>query len=106
MNPITKVSQITYTDLANYIRLYEITTDDQNMLTNALGVAKAYIENYTGLTESQLDDYQDLVQVVFVLVQDMYDTRSLYVEKSNLNNMVETILGMHSINLLPTALEE
>lgn len=105
MNTITKVSQITYTDLANYIRLYEITTDDQNMLTNALGVAKAYIENYTGLTESQLDDYQDLVQVVFVLVQDMYDTRSLYVEKSNLNNMVETILGMHSINLLPTAEE-
>lgn len=106
MNNITKVSQITYSDLADYIRLYEITTDDQAMLTNALGVAKAYIENYTGLSEAELDNYQDFVHVVFVLVQDMYDTRSLYVEKSNLNNMVETILGMHSINLLPTALEE
>lgn len=106
MNAITKVSQITYSDLADYIRLYEITTDEQNMLTNALGVAKAYIENYTGLSEAELDNYPEFVQVVFVLVQDMYDTRSMYVDKSNLNNVVETILGMHSVNLLPTALEE
>jgi hypothetical protein len=47
-----------------------------------------------------LDDFQDFVIVVFILVQDMWDTRSLYVDKSDLNKVTETILGMHSVNLL------
>lgn len=47
-----------------------------------------------------LDAYPDFVIVVYVLVQDMYDNRSLYVDKNNLNKVVDTILGMHSINLL------
>jgi hypothetical protein len=46
------------------------------------------------------DKYKDFVIVVYVLVQDMYDNRTLYVDKNNLNKVVETILGMHSINLL------
>jgi len=35
-----------------------------------------------------------------ILCQDMYDNRSMYVDKNNLNKVVETILGMHSVNLL------
>ena len=41
-----------------------------------------------------------IVIAVFVLVQDMYDNRSFYVDKSHLNRVVETILSMHSVNLL------
>ena len=47
-----------------------------------------------------IDAYNDFVIVVYILVQDMYDNRSMYVEKSNLNKVVDTILGMHSVNLL------
>lgn len=100
MTNITKVSQITYQDLADYIRLSEITNDDINTLNNLLGVAKTFISNYTGRTMSELDDYQDFVIVVFVLCQDMWDNRTLYIDKSNLNSVVESILGMHSVNLL------
>ena len=100
MNEITKVSQITYTDLASYIRLVEVDTNDQNTLNNLLNVAKIFIQNYTGHTLEELDDYADFVIVVFILVQDMWDNRTLYVDKLNLNKVVETILGMHSINLL------
>ena len=103
MNSITKVSQITYSDLADYIRLDEVTTADQNTLNNLLSVAKAFIANYTGLAEADLDNFADFVIVVFILVQDMWDNRTLYVDKSNLNKVVDTILGMHSVNLLPTA---
>lgn len=103
MNSITKVSQITYSDLADYIRLDEVTTADQNTLNNLLSVAKAFIANYTGLAETDLDNFADFVIVVFILVQDMWDNRTLYVDKSNLNKVVDTILGMHSVNLLPTA---
>lgn len=100
MTNVTKVSQITYQDLADYIRLSEITNDDINTLNNLLGVAKTFISNYTGRTMTELDDYQDFVIVVFVLCQDMWDNRTLYIDKSNLNSVVESILGMHSVNLL------
>ena len=103
MNSITAVSQITYSDLADYIRLDEVTTDDQNTLETLLSVAKAFILNYTGQAEADLDNFSDFVIVVFILVQDMWDNRTLYVDKSNLNKVVDTILGMHSVNLLPTA---
>lgn len=100
MNEITKVSEITYSDLASYIRLAEVSQDDQKTLNNLLNVAKNFIKNYTGHTEAELDDYADFVIVVFILVQDMWDNRSLYVDSTYLNKVVETILGMHSVNLL------
>ena len=101
MNNITKISDITYSDIADYIRLSEVSTNDQNYLTTLIDISKDYILNYTGIDASDLDNYKDLIIVVFVLCQDMYDTRTMYVDKSNLNKVVETILDMHSNNLLP-----
>lgn len=100
MNEITSVSQITANDIAAYIRLDEVTVDDTNTLNNLLAVAKAFIVNYTGRSEEELDNYPDFVIVVLILCQDMWDNRTLYVDKTNLNKVVETILGMHSVNLL------
>ena len=100
MNNITKISDITSQDLASYLRLVELDEDETNTLNNMLNIAKNFIANYTGRTLEDLDSFNDLVAVVFVLVQDMYDNRSLYVDKSNLNNFVETALGLHQINLL------
>lgn len=102
MNSIDKVSEITYTDVAEYIRLGELDTNDINTLNNLITISKAYIINYTGRTSEELDDYADFVIVVFILCQDMWDNRTLYVDKSNINKVVDTILGMHSVNLLPS----
>lgn len=101
MNNITKISDITYQDIADYIRLSEVSQDDQNYLTTLINISKNYILNYTGIDESNLDNYTDLIIVVFVLCQSMYDVRSLYVDETNLNHVVDTILGMHQNNLLP-----
>lgn len=98
MTVISKVSEIGWQDIADYLRLVEPTEDDINFITSAIGVAKTFIEGYTGQTD--LDEFEDFVIVVFVLVQDMFDNRTLYVDKTNLNRVVESILGMHSINLL------
>lgn len=100
MNNIQKISDITTTDLAEYIRLDEVTSDDTALLNTLLSVAKTFISNYTGRSSEELDEFQDFVIVALVLVQDMWDTRALYVDKSNLNKVVESILGMHSVNLL------
>lgn len=98
MNNITKVSQITYQDVAEYNRMGELDTSDINTLNNLIGIAKAFITSYTGQTD--LDQFQDFVIVVFVLVQDMWDNRTLYPDKTNLNYVIEGILGMHQVNLL------
>jgi hypothetical protein len=97
-----KVSQITNKELADYLRLtYEYLSDDEKKeLDTMLNVSKKFIISYTGLSNEEIDKHEDFVIVVYVLVADMYDTRSMYVDKSNLNRVVETILGMHSINLL------
>ena len=100
MNQITKVSEITAQDVAEYIRLTEVDTGDMNTLNNLIQIAKAYITQYTGRTEEEMDTYQDLVIVVLVLCQDMWDNRTLYVDTTNLNFVVDTILHSHAVNLL------
>ena len=91
-----KVSDITYNDIADYIRLTEVSQDEQNLLTKLIDIAKAFVKENTGVED--LDEFDDFVIVIFILCQDMYDNRSLYVDKTNLNHVVETILGMHSLN--------
>lgn len=100
MNDIDKVSDITYQDVAEYLRLYEIGNDDINTLNTLINVAKTFASNYTGRTIEELDNYKDFVIVVFVLCQDMWDNRTMYVDSTNLNNVVQAILGLHSVNLL------
>ena len=63
-------------------------------------MATTFIKNYTG--QSDLDNFQEYVIVVFILVQDMWDNRTLYVDTTNVNKVVDSILGLHSINLLPS----
>lgn len=101
MNNITMISEITAQSVADYLRIPELTPDEENTLNTLIGVSKAYISSYTGRTAEELDLFQDLVDVALVLIQDMYDNRSMYVNTNNLNHVVETILGMHAVNLLP-----
>ncbi len=100
MQDISKVSEVTPEDVAEYLRLPEVTDGDTNTLNNLIGIAKTYISNYTGRSQEELDNYQDFVIVLLVLVQDMWDNRTLYVDSNNLNSVVEMILGLHSVNLL------
>jgi hypothetical protein len=93
-----KVSKITFQEIADYIRLTEISEEDKSLLDNLINIAKAFIKENTGVQD--LDEYDDFTIVVFILCQDMYDNRTLYVDKTNLNKVVETILGMHSLNNL------
>ena len=100
MTNILKVSDITAQDVADYLRIAELTTSDENYLTTLIEVSKDYILKYTGIEVENLDNYKDFIIVVLILCQDMYDNRSRYVDNTNLNNTVETILSLHQRNLL------
>ena len=102
-----KASEITTELLADYIKLdyVDLTKNEIAELDVYLNVAKIFISDYTGIPVNSvegksIDDYEDFVIVLYVLLQDMYDTRTLYVDKNNINKVVETILGMHRMNLL------
>ena len=100
MNEISKVSDITYQDVADYLRLVEIDNNEMNTLNTLINVSKSFISNYTGRSIEELDNYRDFVKVVLILCQDMWDNRTLYVDSKNLNRVIESILGLHSVNLL------
>ena len=91
---VTKVSEITVNDIAEFIRLGELDDADKKQLETLLIIAKDYITNYTALDD--LDEYADLVIVVYVLCQDMWDNRTMYIDKGNTNKVVQTILDMHT----------
>ena len=94
---ITKVSDITVTDVTDYLRIPEVTAEDTALLTTALNVAKEFVKSYTGLDAEGMDAHEDLVIVIYVLCSSMYDNRAYYVDKSNLNNVVESIAFSISI---------
>ena len=99
MTNISKVSDITAADVWEYLREPdEMDTDSEATLNNLIGISKTFIKKYTG--QEDLDKFQDFVIVVFVLCQDMWDNKSLYVDEKNLNFVIESILGLHSVNLL------
>ena len=100
MSNAKKLSEINITDVANYIRLEELTASDMQLLTSILEASKAFILKYTGLSLIEADNYNDIVIALYVLCEDMYDTRAMYVDNSNVNKVVEAILGLHSVNLL------
>ena len=101
---VSKVSEITIEDVAKYIRVDDYGSSE---IETYLNIAKSFISNYTGIPATSedeevktLDAYADFIIVVYILCQDMYDNRTMYVDKNNINKVVQTILDMHSRNLL------
>lgn len=105
---ITKVSDITTSYLANYLRIIEPTSDQLDELATFLTAAKSYVSSYTGLPISleageegdTLDTYPEITIAVCVLVQNQYDNRTFYTDKGRVEEVVSSILGMHRRNLL------
>lgn len=106
MNQIEKVSGVTAADLAECLRVGEVTPSEEGFLSTIIGAAKSYMCKYTGLTAEQLDESNDFVIALLVLCQDMYDNRALYVDSANVNLAVQSILDMHSVNLLPSVVKQ
>ena len=99
---VSKVSEITIDDVARYIRIDDY---EESEIETYLNIAKSYISSYTGIPVANeegesLDDFPDFVIVAYILCQDMYDNRTMYVDKNNINRTVQTILDMHTRNNL------
>lgn len=99
---ISKVSDITVQALADYLRIADPSDDDRTLLAAIIKAVPAYIGKYTGLGAADLDKSPDFVIAALCLAQDMYDNRSIYADTNKPNLTVQSILDMHSVNLLPS----
>lgn len=95
-----RVSEIDEDYLVNYLKLDEPDDDDIKFVQTCLDAAKSFIRGQTGLDDEQIDAYEDITIAVLVLTQDMYDNRRLYVEKSNVNKVVDSIIYQYAENWL------
>ena len=96
-----KISEVTTEALIDYLRIDEATEIEESEIERMKASSISFISGYTGLSEAELDEYEDLTQALFVLVADMFDNRNMQTDKAvNVNKMVDRILGMHSVNLL------
>lgn len=93
-----KISEIGLIDVKNYLHVYH--DEDDNLLTAILQAAKSFVRNYTGLSDEKLDVSDDLSVVVFIISAELYDNRVYTVDNTDVNPVIQTILDMHSVNLL------
>lgn len=99
-----KLSKIKKTDVIEYLKLEEDmypkgSTAEKNLFAS-MSAAYNYILDYTGLSKEKADTHEQFFVAYMALCQDMIDNRSYYVDKGNVNKVVDSILGMHCENLL------
>ena len=87
-----KMSEITVADVAEYLRLDEY---NEKLIQTILDTAKSFVLDYTSLLADEADTKDNIWIAIMVLCQDMYDNRRMYVDKNNMNKVVESVLGMH-----------
>lgn len=98
-----KIKDISLQTICTHIREVpeNLTSEDVALLTAIKTAAINYCSQYTGLSESDLNDYEDITIACLVLISDMWDNRSILSERSSGSNVViENILSMHTKNLL------
>lgn len=99
-----KLSEIKKPDVIDYLRLekdmYPDGSEAEKNLFAIMDAAYNYILDYTGLSRAEADEHETFYTAYMVLCQDMNDNRVYYVDKGNVNKVVDSILGMHCVNLL------
>lgn len=96
-----KISEINLDIAKEYLRQDD--NSDDRIIQLMLDSAKSYVVNFTGATMEQLDEQEDISLAVLLLLAEFYDNRTIAInDKLNLrfNEMLVSLLGRHSINLL------
>ena len=92
-----KISEITTDFLIEYCNVYE---EDGKIHEAFKDASISYIKNYTGLTDEEIEEMDDITVALLILVSGMFDCRSIEADKGNVNVILDSMLNMHSKNLL------
>ena len=89
---------LTIDDLKEYLNV-SFNADDK-LLNLILKASKNYVKSYTGLIESDLDNNNSFDIAILILGSEMYENRSFTVQNDKVNKVIQSILDMHSVNLI------
>lgn len=92
-----KINEVTTDLLINYCNAYE---EDKTLLEIFKDASIQYIKSHTGLTDEEMNSLDDLIIALLVLVNGMFDSRSIECDKDKVNLILDNILGLHSKNLV------
>ena len=96
------IKELTKEQICEYMKLDydELDMEEIVILDAAVDAALQYIIDYTGLSQERVEAMHDVTIAYLCLIQDMYDNRSIQVDKNTPNMTIKTILDMHCENLL------
>ena len=92
-----KIKDLKDEQIREYLRLNE----DDGLLDIFKQSALSYIKSYTGLSEKDINNNDDITMAYLVLISDFYDNRQYTQDRNYSNKSVDTILGMNCINFIP-----
>lgn len=94
-----RISEVTIDDLKVYCRAED---GEESLFQAILAAGKDFIKGQTGLTEEEMDKYEDLTIALYILSAEWYENRAynLVHAKVTANPAVTAILGQHCRTLL------
>lgn len=92
-----KINEVTTEILLDYCNAYE---EDSKLLEIFKDASISYIKSHTGLEDEKINEYDDLSIALLVLVNAMYEIRSIECDKNKCNLILDSILGIHDTNLI------
>jgi len=96
-----KVSEVTVAELLDFCRIDDPDSTDRDHIERAMLIVRAYIRSYTGLTDEEIDEHEDIVWAYMILVRDNYDNRSLQENSAvKTNRTVSIILDQYNDHML------
>lgn len=92
-----KITELTPEIIGEYVHI----DPSDPLIPSMTAAAVAFCRGYTGLTDEELDEHEDITIAVMTLISDMYDQRSMQVSTEDINWTAQSILSMHATNYLP-----
>lgn len=74
--------------------------ESDELLTVYSDAAKKVVEDYTGLSAEQLDEFPDITVAFLNIVNEMFSQRLVMTSGLQLNAFQRQILDLHSVNLI------
>lgn len=94
-----KLSAVTTEELRAYCKAED---EEEVVFDIILDACKAYIRGQTGLTDEEMDKYEDLTIALLILGADMYDNRTYQQKETKVtaNLAVKAIIDQYQMTIL------
>jgi hypothetical protein len=95
-----KVSDITLEQVCDYLRLDDPTEIEEAEVQIFMDSAKATICSMSGLTQAEVDEFDDMVHPFLLLVSEQFDNRNGHIENKQVtqNQSILETIRRHAVN--------